>query len=75
MRTQKSKPQDTQLGVPKIYAFCRKIYQTHLGPGESAAGVHISVFDENTQKANTLKSISPLKVAATLVVQESTVGA
>ena len=33
------KPQDTQLGILKIYTFCRKIQQRALGPGESAAGV------------------------------------
>ena len=33
------KPQDTQLGILKIYAFCWKIQQNELGPGESTAGV------------------------------------
>ena len=33
------KPQDTQLGILKIYAFCLKIQQWTSGPGESAAGV------------------------------------
>ena len=32
-------PQDTQLGNLKIYAFCQKILQLALGPGESTTGV------------------------------------
>ena len=31
--------QNTQLWILKIYAFCQKIQQMVLGPGESAAGV------------------------------------
>ena len=33
------KLQDTQLGILKFYAFCQKIQQRALGPGESAVGV------------------------------------
>ena len=33
------KPQDTQLGILKIYPFCWKIQQRNLDPGESATGV------------------------------------
>ena len=33
------KPQDTQLGILNIYAFCRKIQQKASGPGKSDAGV------------------------------------
>ena len=33
------KLQDTQLGILKIHAFCRKIQQRASGPGESTAGV------------------------------------
>ena len=33
------KPQDTQLGILKIYAFCRKNHKRASGPGESTAGV------------------------------------
>ena len=33
------KPQDTQLGILKIYAFCWKIQQRASGPGEGAAGI------------------------------------
>ena len=33
------KPQDTQLGVSKIYAFCQKIYHGTSGLGESSAGI------------------------------------
>ena len=32
-------PEGNQLGILKIYAFCRNIQQRALGPGESAAGV------------------------------------
>ena len=39
MTTQRPKPQDTQLGILKIYAFSLKIQQRALCPGESAAGV------------------------------------
>ena len=35
----RQKPQETQLGILKIYAFCWKVKQRDLGPGESAAGV------------------------------------
>ena len=35
----KPKSQNTQLWILKIYAFCQKIQQMVLGPGESAAGV------------------------------------
>ena len=34
-----SKPQDTQLGILKIYAFSWEIQQRASGPGESVAGV------------------------------------
>ena len=33
------KPQDTQLGILKIYAFYQKIQQRTSGPGENTAGV------------------------------------
>ena len=39
MTTQRPKPQDTQLGILKIYAFSLKIQQRASCPGESAAGV------------------------------------
>ena len=35
----RAKPQDTQLGILKIYAFCQKILQRALDTVESAAGV------------------------------------
>ena len=35
----RSNPQDTQLGILKIFAFCRKIQKRASGPGESTAGV------------------------------------
>ena len=34
----RSKLQDIQLGILKVYAFCWKIQQRALGPGESAEG-------------------------------------
>ena len=43
------KLQDTQLGTLKIYAFCRKIQQRALGPGESTTCVTICLW-EYTQK-------------------------
>ena len=33
------KPEVIDLGILKMYAFCQKIQQRALGPGESAAGV------------------------------------
>ena len=35
----RSKPQDIQLGILKIYAFSWEIQQRASGPGESVAGV------------------------------------
>ena len=63
--TKSLKSQDTQLEISKIYAFCQKIQQGTSGPGESPVEV-ISIF-ENTSKFLILKSIFPLKVAATLL--------
>ena len=34
----RSKLQDIQLGIFKVYAFCWKIQQRALGPAESAEG-------------------------------------
>ena len=45
----RQKLQDSQLGILKIYAFCRKIQQRAFCPGESAIGVTYYVF-ENTPK-------------------------
>ena len=59
------KPQENRLGILKIYTFCQQIQQRASGPGESAAGVTLSTY-ENTPKSY---HISPLIVAATLVVQ------
>ena len=39
MATQKGQSRTTQLGVSKIYAFCRKMYLGASSPGESDAGV------------------------------------
>ena len=42
--TKRPKPQHTQLGILKIFAFCWKIKQRALAPGESAARVtYVSV--------------------------------
>ena len=56
------KSQDTQLGILKIYAFCRKIHQRVSGPGESAAGVTYLSMRIHPKSC----CIFPLKVAATL---------
>ena len=47
--TKRPKPQDTQLGISKIYAFCRKIQQRASDPRESAAGV-MSVYENTPEK-------------------------
>ena len=44
--TKRPKPQNTQLGILKIFAFCWKIKQRTLGPGESAA--RVTCVCENT---------------------------
>ena len=36
--TKRAKPKENQLGILKFYAFCQKIWQKALGPGEHAAG-------------------------------------
>ena len=52
-----------QLGIFKIYAFCWKIQQRALGPGESAAGVMCLSIRIHPKSC----CIFPLKVAATLL--------
>ena len=37
--TKRPKPKENQLGILKIYAFCWKIQQRDLGPGEGAVWV------------------------------------
>ena len=37
--TKRPKLKENQVGILKIYAFCQKIQQKALGPGESTAGV------------------------------------
>ena len=54
--TKRPKLKENQLGILKIYAFCQKIRQRALFPGESAAGVTICLW-EYTQKVAT----SPLQ--------------
>ena len=65
MTKQRPNPQDTQLGILKIYAFCWKIQQEASAPGLSAAG--FTYVFENKSKELIFKSIFPLKVAATLL--------
>ena len=36
--TKRAKPKENQLGILKFYAFCQKIWQKALGPGEHATG-------------------------------------
>ena len=59
--TKRPKPQDIQLGILKIYAFCWKIQQKVSGPGESAAGV-VYLFMKIHPKSC---CIFPVKVAST----------
>ena len=40
-KIKKPKPQDTQLWIIQIYAFCQKIQQRASGPGEGTAGVKL----------------------------------
>ena len=44
--TKRPKPQDTQLGILKIFAFCWKIKRRALGPGENVA--RVTCVSENT---------------------------
>ena len=42
--TKRPKPQDTQLGILKTYAFCQKTQQRTSCPRDSAAGImHLSL--------------------------------
>ena len=43
----RSKLQDIQLGILKVYAFCWKIQQRALGPGESAEGFTVKNTPKN----------------------------
>ena len=56
-------PQENQLEILNIYAFCQKIQQRASGSGESAAGVTYLSRRIHTKSC----SIFPLKVATTLL--------
>ena len=61
--TARSKPQENQLGILKIYTFCQKIRQI-LQVQESAAGVtYLSIYENAPKNC----CIFPLKVATTLL--------
>ena len=47
--TKRPMPKENELGILKIYTFCRIIQQRVSGPGESAAGVTIYLW-KHTQK-------------------------
>ena len=47
---QRPVPQETHIGIFKIYAFCQKIQQRHSGAGESTAGVTYNVFKNKRKK-------------------------
>ena len=57
------KPKENQLGIWKIYAFCQKIQQRALGPGEKAAGVMYLSLGIHPKSCHMFS----LKVAATLL--------
>ena len=38
-----------QLGILKTYAFCQKIQQGDLGPGEGTAG-YVSIYENTPEK-------------------------
>ena len=60
--TKRPKPKENQLGLLKIYAFCQKIQQKTLGPGERC-WCYISFYENAPKKLLHL----PLKVATTLL--------
>ena len=43
------KPQDTQIGILKIYSFCQKIQQKASGPRERC-WVYVSVYEKTLEK-------------------------
>ena len=61
--TKRSKQQDTQLGILKIFAFCRKIKQRVSGPAESTAGVMCLSMRIHPKSCH----IFPLNVTTTLL--------
>ena len=70
--TKRPKPQDTQIGILKVYAFYQKIQQRGSDPGQSTDGVtYLSI------KIHPKSCIFPLKVATTLLngLRKGAVGA
>ena len=62
-KTKRPKPKENQLGILKIYLFCRKIQQRASGLGESDAEVAYLSMRIHEKSCR----IFPLKVAATLL--------
>ena len=59
--TKRPKPNENQLGILKIYAFCQKIQQKTSGPGQRClCYVSMRMYSKNCH-------IFPLKVATTLL--------
>ena len=71
--TKRPKPQDTQIGILKVYAFYQKIQQRGSDPGHSADGVTYLSIKIHPKSC----CIFPLKVAATLLngLRKGAVGA
>ena len=61
--TKRPKPKENQLGILRIYAFCRKIQLRASGPRESAAGVTYLSMIIHPKRCR----IFSKKVAATLI--------
>ena len=61
--TKRPKLKENQLGILKIYAFCRKIQQRASGPGDSTVGVMYLSMIIHLKGCH----IFSLKVVATLV--------
>ena len=65
--TKRPKPKEIQLGILKIYAFCWKIQQRALGPGESCCKVSVEatcwhfkpwhILKETTELAGPLETM------------------
>ena len=71
--TKRPQLKENQPGILKIYIFCWKIQQRHLGPGDSAAGITYLSMRIHPKSC----SIFTLKVATTLLSgsRKGTVGA
>ena len=57
--TKRPNRKENQLGILRMYAFCQKIQQTALDPGESAAGVKYQSMSIHSKKwpARNLKNV------------------